>query len=432
MGAAILMSVHFKLRSRLCSIIMPRSTYYQFLFTATLGCFLFVGLVEGIGISAIRDLTMEPGQNETIVIQLSGRLKKSTTLFAESSNKDICSVGNTGLFTKVSVVHSLPLHIVNAVIMIRIIHIVHVFLSLADWTVCLPRLDSVFTKVSVVRSLPLHIVNAVIGWIYFVAWSVSFYPQVFENWRRKSVVGLNFDFLGLNLTGFLAYGFYNVGMFWVKEIQTEYKAHFGLHTVNPVQPNDVFFTIHAVFITTVTIIQCCIYERGGQRMSYIGIGLVVVAWLVAGVGLVLALTKTLTWLTYLNFFSYIKLVITLVKYIPQAFMNCRRKSTEGWSIGNVLLDFTGGTFSLLQMFLIAYNTVLTQICSTPDDWTTLFGDFTKFGLGALSILFDLFFMLQHYVLFPVSKREKHIQNPADNVVANNVDDKEPLLKAAHA
>ncbi|XP_078656144.1 cystinosin-like isoform X1 [Branchiostoma floridae x Branchiostoma belcheri] len=409
------MSVHFKLRSRLCSIIMPRSTYYQFLFTATLGCFLFVGLVEGlgIGISTIRDLTLEPGQNETIVIQLSGRLKKSTILFAESSNKDICTIEN------VTIPAGWNSSVRTRVIALKVGQTDVTFNSSSSE---LTGLDSVFTKVSVVHSIPLHVVNAVIGWIYFVAWSVSFYPQIFENWRRKSVVGLNFDFLGLNLTGFLAYGFYNVGMFWVKEIQVEYKAQFGLHSVNPVQPNDVFFTIHAVFITTVTILQCCIYERGGQRMSYIGIGLVVLAWLVAAVGLVLALTNTLTWLTYLNFFSYIKLVITLVKYIPQGYMNCRRKSTEGWSIGNVLLDFTGGTFSLLQMFLIAYNT---------DDWTTLFGDFTKFGLGALSILFDLFFMLQHYVLFPVSKREKHIQN-ADNVVANSTDDNEPLLKASHA
>ena len=36
-------------------------------------------------------------------------------------------------------------------------------------------------------------------------------------------------------------------------------------------------------------------------------------------------------------------------------MNFRRKSTVGWSIGNVLLDFTGGTLSILQMFLISYN-----------------------------------------------------------------------------
>lgn len=36
-------------------------------------------------------------------------------------------------------------------------------------------------------------------------------------------------------------------------------------------------------------------------------------------------------------------------------MNFYYKSTEGWSIGNVLLDFTGGSFSLLQMFLLSYN-----------------------------------------------------------------------------
>lgn len=36
-------------------------------------------------------------------------------------------------------------------------------------------------------------------------------------------------------------------------------------------------------------------------------------------------------------------------------MNYRRKSTIGWSIGNVLLDFTGGMLSMLQMILNAYN-----------------------------------------------------------------------------
>lgn len=36
-------------------------------------------------------------------------------------------------------------------------------------------------------------------------------------------------------------------------------------------------------------------------------------------------------------------------------MNFYYKSTEGWSIGGVLLDFIGGSFSLLQMFLQSYN-----------------------------------------------------------------------------
>ena len=106
--------------------------------------------------------------------------------------------------------------------------------------------------------------------------------------------------------------------------------------------------------------------------------------------LILALTSVILWLDFLFYCSYVKLGITLIKYVPQAFMNFRRKSTVGWSIGNILLDFTGGTLSMLQMFLIAYNN---------DDWGSLFGDPTKFGLGFFSVAFDIFFMLQHYVFY---------------------------------
>lgn len=34
-----------------------------------------------------------------------------------------------------------------------------------------------------------------------------------------------------------------------------------------------------------------------------------------------------------------------------------------------------------------------------DDWSGMFGDLTKFGLGAFSIMFDLVFVVQHYVLY---------------------------------
>ena len=34
-----------------------------------------------------------------------------------------------------------------------------------------------------------------------------------------SVIGLNFDFLAYNITGFIAYGLFNIGMFWIPSIQ---------------------------------------------------------------------------------------------------------------------------------------------------------------------------------------------------------------------
>lgn len=73
------------------------------------------------------------------------------------------------------------------------------------------------------------------------------------------------------------------------------------------------------------------------------------------VSIILAIVGVWHWLDFLNTCSYIKLAITLMKYVPQAVMNYRRKSTVGWSIGNILLDFTGGMLSMLQMILNSYN-----------------------------------------------------------------------------
>ncbi|XP_051768666.1 cystinosin [Ctenopharyngodon idella] len=253
------------------------------------------------------------------------------------------------------------------------------------------RIKSFETRIRflIVRSNVLFIINQIIGWIYFLAWSVSFYPQAYENWKRRSVVGLNFDFLALNLTGFIAYSVFNVGLFWVTYIQEEFLKK-DPNGVIPVDANDVFFSLHAVVLTLVYICQCAIYERGGQKVSKVAIGLLVIGWTFAFVSLFVAVAQKISWLDYLYYFSYIKLGVTLIKYIPQAYMNYRRQSTEGWSIGNVLLDFTGGSFSLIQMFLQAYNN---------DKWKFIFGDPTKFGLGVFSIFFDVVFIIQHYCLY---------------------------------
>lgn len=253
------------------------------------------------------------------------------------------------------------------------------------------RIKNLETRVRflIVRSNVLFIINQIIGWIYFLAWSVSFYPQAYDNWKRRSVVGLSFDFLALNLTGFFAYSVFNIGLFWVTYIKEEFLKK-DPNGVNPVDANDVFFSLHALLLTLVYICQCAIYERGGQKVSKVAIGLLVIGWTFAFVSLFVAVAQKISWLDYLYYFSYIKLGVTLVKYIPQAYMNYRRQSTEGWSIGNVLLDFTGGSFSLLQMFLQAYNN---------DKWKFIFGDPTKFGLGVLSIFFDVVFIVQHYCLY---------------------------------
>ncbi|CAL1682363.1 unnamed protein product [Lasius platythorax] len=246
-----------------------------------------------------------------------------------------------------------------------------------------------FVRVTIEKSDVLYHISAVVGWIYFLAWSVSFYPQIYINYKRKSVVGLNFDYLSLNVVGFLMYALFNCGLYWIPEIEDEYFNRYP-KGLNPVQINDIFFSLHAVVATIVTIGQCFIYEIGNQRVSTTAriIHGIFLAFILTS--LILSFRNTIHWLDFLYYCSYVKLSITLIKYVPQAFYNYRRKSTVGWSIGNIFLDFTGGTLSMLQMILNAYN---------YDDWESIFGDPTKFGLGFFSVAFDIFFIIQHYILY---------------------------------
>ena len=48
------------------------------------------------------------------------------------------------------------------------------------------------------------------------------------------MIGLNFDFLSLNIVGFVLYSVFNVALYWIHGIQA---AYFQLHPtgVNPVQ-----------------------------------------------------------------------------------------------------------------------------------------------------------------------------------------------------
>ena len=96
-------------------------------------------------------------------------------------------------------------------------------------------------------------------------------------------------------------------------------------------------------------------QRGTQKISTTCRILVGCFLLLILDRLYLAIFGTVSWLDWLYFLSMVKIGITLLKYIPQAHFNYQRQSTRGWTIGTVLLDLLGGTFSLAQMFINAWN-----------------------------------------------------------------------------
>jgi cystinosin len=187
---------------------------------------------------------------------------------------------------------------------------------------------------------PWRTVSGVVGWIYFTAWSISFYPQVFINHSRKSVVGLSFEYPVLNLLGFCCYSVYNAALFWNPSVRAAYaRAHDG--ALPSVQSNDVFFGLHAVLLTCVILWQIGAYDKGDQKVAR-WCWLVLAALLVsiaAAAAVVAASPAALSWLDFIVFLSYVKLAITLMKYTPQAVLNYRRQATVGWRCVRALRNF---------------------------------------------------------------------------------------------
>lgn len=121
--------------------------------------------------------------------------------------------------------------------------------------------------------------------------------------------------------------------------------------------NDIFFAVHAFALSSVQLTQIFMYDRGKQS----SINWHCVCFLIVLVLLVVldffieeiwpnAISQTLFTIRMCGF---CKASITFVKYMPQVYLNWQRKSTHGWSLENVFLDFGGGVFSFLQIFIKA-------------------------------------------------------------------------------
>ncbi|KAL0395742.1 UNVERIFIED_CONTAM: Cystinosin [Sesamum calycinum] len=262
------------------------------------------------------------------------------------------------------------------------------------------------------NSVQLEVLYNVLGWVAFVAWSISFYPQVILNFRRKSVVGLNFDFVLMNLTKHSSYLIYNASLFFSPTVQRQYREKFGFNEMIPVAANDVAFSMHAVLLTAFTLFQIAIYDRGHQKVSKACVGIVSVAWLSAAVCVFVAIHRH-SWFWLVSCFNTIQVVMTVIKYIPQAILNFRRKSTVGFSIGNILLDFFGGVTNYGQMVVQSVD---------QNSWVNFYGNIGKTMISLVSIFFDILFMVQHYVLY----RPKKTDDPSEP----NVVSKEPLLETS--
>ncbi|KAK5171709.1 uncharacterized protein LTR77_003345 [Saxophila tyrrhenica] len=257
----------------------------------------------------------------------------------------------------------------------------------------------------------LRAVSRLCGWLYFTAWSLSFYPQILLNIRRHTTQGLTPDFPLLNVVGFSCYTINTAVFLYSPVVRAQYAAR---HPVSPeptVRLNDLAFGVHALVLCFVVYSQFWPRLWGWKEgvgvrrhVNRVSLGLVWsgVLAIVAAVIAVFAYgnadvdSRGWTWIDVIYVFSYVKLLLTVMKYVPQCVANFKRKSTIGWSIQQQLLDFSGGILSLVQLVIDS---------ALQADWSGLTGNPIKFGLANISLAFDIVFILQHFVLYgPVEER----------------------------
>lgn len=230
------------------------------------------------------------------------------------------------------------------------------------------------------------------------------------NFRRKSTAGTTVDFPFINALGFASYFIYTSALYWSPLIRHQYALRNDGHTPT-VAFNDIIFALHAFILTVILNTQYFLpslwdFERcAGRKPSRFIAG--IFAGSITAIILIIVVvasqppdadpTASWAWLDAVYVISFVKLLVTLVKYAPQLVFNIRNRSTKGWDITQILLDFVGGMLSLAQLGIDSY---------LQRDWSGVTGNPVKFLLGNVSMLYDLLFMGQHYCLYREDKSNR--------------------------
>jgi len=96
-------------------------------------------------------------------------------------------------------------------------------------------------------------------------------------------------------------------------------------------------------------------------------------------------------LDWLYVLSALKLAVSAVKYTPQALLNWRLRSVEGFAIGQILADLGGSVLSFTQLAVSA-----TVIDGDP---AGIVANPVKLGISIFGVVFDCVFLVQKYWLF---------------------------------
>nr|POE77581.1 cystinosin like [Quercus suber] len=197
-----------------------------------------------------------------------------------------------------------------------------------------------------------------------------------------------------------------------QHLRAQYATRHPLSPEPTVRTNDLIFGLHGFVLSAITYSQFWPQLWGWKRLAGVQrqasrttLGLI------SGSLLALLIICIMVLANHDNGNNW--------KWIDVVLSNIHRKSTTGWSISQVLLDFIGGILSLAQLVIDS---------ALQADWSGLLGNPVKLGLANTSLLFDIIFMTQHYILYgDVGKVVQQEDDVSGDPVNSSRRETDPLL-----
>ncbi|OAF67538.1 hypothetical protein A3Q56_04730 [Intoshia linei] len=239
-------------------------------------------------------------------------------------------------------------------------------------------------SVRIVHSFFFSILSNYLGWAFFFCWGFLYYPQLYRNYKRKSVEGLSLEFFLLNLTGIMCFFIFNCSFYFNDKVQLLYHVQHPKGII-PVKNTDIFVVLNLLLVNSCILFQFMMYGQTIQKFRKF-FKLVALVWILIAFIFGFVILQYISVLTYLYALSSIKILTTLFKAIPQLYLNYQLKTTVGLSMTAIYLDFFGTVFCMFQLVIDAFNN---------DDVYAALGNPAKVYISIISCFYSILFIIQN-------------------------------------
>ena len=200
------------------------------------------------------------------------------------------------------------------------------------------------------------LISKIFGWISFVVWSISFYPQVYTNYIKKTAEGMTLDMNLYYILGYILYSIYLFTIYFNNTISTEYEKIFNVSTTET-DLSDIFFISHSLILSVILTAQYYVYRKK-ETKPLDCINRIIIYFLSGSMFLYLLVTYLILMfvtsdLSVIVYYIYtcgmVNNIISCIKYLPQVVYHYKNKSLGEWNIWNTHTDIAGALFLIFQI-----------------------------------------------------------------------------------